>query len=121
MSSESLFVEIHVVCYGVKEFWTVVYLVTGRDCASAASEAYAPLTDPPYSGQMFQPAASSGAAEHTNTFEDEPPLLEGNQIIMFWNKSCFGNTLFAIRECTLRSWSDEQGKLLYMCLIRIGH
>lgn len=55
-----------------------MYLVIGRDCASPTLDAYASITDPPYTGQMFQPADPPGAADCTDSFEEEPPLLEGN-------------------------------------------
>lgn len=100
----------------VKWFRTILYLVIGRDCASSTSDAYTPLTGPPYTGQIFQPAASPGAAEHTDSFEEEPPLLEGNlhrcSSIMSWNNSCFGILLFSIRDSKIqRSWINEQGKI----------
>lgn len=85
---EYLFVEIHVVFLK-----SVVYLVIGRVYASPTSDPYAQSAEPLYTGQMFQPAASPGAAEHTDAFEEEPPLLEGNPLrcsnVMFLNISCF--------------------------------
>ncbi|NP_001187872.1 protein YIPF5-like [Ictalurus punctatus] len=57
--------------------------------ASPTSDPYAQSTEPPYTGQMFQPAASPGAAEHTDSFEEEPPLLEelGINFDHIWQKT----------------------------------
>ncbi|KAF4090232.1 hypothetical protein AMELA_G00049620 [Ameiurus melas] len=57
--------------------------------ASPTSDAYAQSTDPPYTGEIFQPAASPGAAEHTDSFEEEPPLLEelGINFDHIWQKT----------------------------------
>ena len=57
-------------------FWIAVYHLIGRDDVAAY---YAPPTDPPYTGKVFQPAASPAAAENTDSFGEEPPLLEGKQ------------------------------------------
>ncbi|KAM9477308.1 protein YIPF7 [Clarias gariepinus] len=59
------------------------------DCASPTSDVYASSTHPPYSGQIFEPAASTVAPEHTDSFEDEPPLLEelGINFDHIWQKT----------------------------------
>lgn len=53
----------------------------GRD---GASNVYAPPQDAAYDGQMFQPAAASGNVEFIDSFEEEPPLLEGKQDSKFF-------------------------------------
>ncbi|KAF5900935.1 Alstrom syndrome protein 1 isoform X1, partial [Clarias magur] len=59
------------------------------DCASPTSDVYVSSTHQPYSGQIFQPAASTVAPEHTDSFEDEPPLLEelGINFDHIWQKT----------------------------------
>ncbi|KAL7890144.1 hypothetical protein AOLI_G00024020 [Acnodon oligacanthus] len=50
---------------------------------------YSPPKDPPYSGMVFQPAAPPGADENTDSFEEEPPLLEelGINFDHIWQKT----------------------------------
>ncbi|KAB5581834.1 hypothetical protein PHYPO_G00180170 [Pangasianodon hypophthalmus] len=90
------------------------------DCASPTSDSYAPLTDPPYTGQIFQPAASPGAAEHTDSFEEEPPLLEelGINFDHIWQKTLTVLNPMKPADGSIMNETDLTGPVVFC--IRVG-
>lgn len=56
--------------------WAAVYHMIGRDDVAPC---YAAPMEAPYTGQIYQPTDPPEAAENTDSFEEEPPLLEGKE------------------------------------------
>lgn len=54
----------------------IVYCLVGSDGNAPLPDGY--TNSAPYTGQVFQPGAQPEQTEYTDSFEEEPPLLEGN-------------------------------------------
>ncbi|KAJ8385771.1 hypothetical protein AAFF_G00182150 [Aldrovandia affinis] len=76
-----------------------------------------PPTDLLYTGQMFQPAKDSGTASSTgtDTFEDEPPLLEelGINFDHIWQKTLTVLNPFKPADGSIMNETDLTGPILF--------
>ncbi|XP_061102702.1 protein YIPF5-like [Conger conger] len=73
--------------------------------------------DPPYTGHVFQPAKDSGtdAYTSTDTFEDEPPLLEelGINFDHIWQKTLTVLNPFKPADGSIMHETDLTGPILF--------
>ncbi|XP_066535344.1 protein YIPF5-like [Hoplias malabaricus] len=82
---------------------------------------YAQPMNPPYTGQMFQPAADPGATDNTNSFEDEPPLLEelGINFNHIWQKTLTVLNPMKPADGNIMNETDLTGPVLFCIALGI--
>ncbi|XP_062851170.1 protein YIPF5-like [Trichomycterus rosablanca] len=92
-----------------------VYTSPDYQDVDGTSNAYAPSQDPPYAGQMFQPAAPPGNAEYTDSFEEEPPLLEelGINFDHIWQKTLTVLNPMKPADGSIMNETDLTGPVLF--------
>ncbi|XP_030628684.1 protein YIPF7 isoform X2 [Chanos chanos] len=76
---------------------------------------YAPQMDTPYTGQVFQPAAPSGSPAYTDSFEEEPPLLEelGINFDHIWQKTLTVLNPLKPADGSIMNETDLTGPILF--------
>ncbi|XP_037394809.1 protein YIPF7 [Pygocentrus nattereri] len=76
---------------------------------------YDPPKDQPYTGMVFQPAAPPGAAENTDSFEEEPPLLEelGINFDHIWQKTLTVLNPLKPADGSIMNETDLTGPVLF--------
>lgn len=61
----------------VVQLWFIVYHLIISDNSAHLADEY--TTTASYSGHVYQPVAPPEQTEHIDSYEEEPPLLEGNK------------------------------------------
>ncbi|KAG9275218.1 protein YIPF5-like isoform X1 [Astyanax mexicanus] len=86
-----------------------------------AAPCYGPTMDPPYSGKVFQPSAPPGAPETTDSFEEEPPLLEelGINFDHIWQKTLTVLNPLKPADGSIMNETDLTGPVLFCIALGI--